>query len=132
MGNFETSVYESGSWTDDEAADEWKLRISVHDSAIATVDYRPSECASGRFYLGFQPRDYFEDPAASDPVDLPAEAACFSVWASTVAGADVPAEELMAMMAAEDVVEPEDVFVEETVIRLLARLGLPLPAWLEG
>ena len=30
-------------------------------------------------------------------VDLPAEAACFSVWASTVAGVDVPAEELMAM-----------------------------------
>ena len=132
MGNFETSVYESGAWTDDETADEWKLRISVHDSDIATVDYRPSECASGRFFLGFQPLDYFEDPAASDPVDLPAEAACFSIWASTVAGVDVPAEELMAMMAAEDVVEPEDVFVEETVIRLLARLGLPLPAWLEG
>lgn len=132
MGNFETSVYESGAWTDDEAADEWKLRISVHDSDIATVDYRPSACASGRFFLGFQPRDYFEDPAASDPVDLPAEAVCFSVWASNVAGVDVPAEELMAMMAAEDVVEPEDVFVEETVIRLLARLGLPLPAWLEG
>ncbi|MET0994193.1 MAG: hypothetical protein ABWY20_08985 [Mycobacterium sp.] len=132
MGNFETSVYESGSWTDDEAADEWTLRISVHDSDIATVDYRPSGCATGHFFLGFQPRDYFEDPTASDPIDLPAEAACFSVWASTVAGADIPAEELMAIMAAEDVVEPEDVFVEETVIRLLTRLGLALPARLEG
>ena len=59
--------------------------ISVHDSDIATVGYRPSECATGRFYLGFQPRDYFEDPTASDPVDLRAEAECFSVWASTVA-----------------------------------------------
>lgn len=131
MGNFETSVYESGSWMDDEATDEWQLRISVHDSDIATVEYRPSECAMGRFYLGFQPRDYFEDPAASDPVDLRAEAECFSVWASTVAGRDVPAEELMAMMAAEDI-EPEDAFVEDTVILLLTRLGLALPDWLEG
>jgi hypothetical protein len=42
---------------EDEATDEWQLRITVHDSDIATVDYQPSECASGRFYLGFQPRD---------------------------------------------------------------------------
>ncbi|QCB97632.1 hypothetical protein E5206_12465 [Arthrobacter sp. PAMC25564] len=36
------------------------------------------------------------------------------------------------MMAAEGVDEPEDVFVEDTVVRLLNRIGMPLPAWLQS
>lgn len=33
-------------------------------------------------------------------------------------------------MAAEAVEEPDDIFVEDTVVRLLERLGSPLPKWL--
>lgn len=115
---------------DNGVDDEWQLRISVHDSDIATVEYQPSGRATGRFYMGFQPRDYYEDPMASDPVDLIAESECFSDWASTVVGKEISAEEVRVMMADDDVVEPEDTFVEETVNRLLTRLDLPLPPWL--
>lgn len=130
MGNFETSVYTAGSWSGNEAADNWQLRISVHDSDIATIDYRPHEGASGRFYLGFQPRDYFENPDASEPMDLVTESESFSAWATEVAGVIVPAEELRAFMAVEAVEEPEDTFVEDAVVRLLRRLNIPLPEWL--
>ncbi|QOT19318.1 hypothetical protein [Paenarthrobacter sp. YJN-5] len=132
MGNFETSVYNSGLWSGNEAVDGWQLRLSVHDSDIATIDYRPHEGASGRFYLGFQPRDYFENPDASEPVDLVAESERFSAWVTEVAGLAVPAEELRAFMAVEAVEEPEDTFVEDTVVRLLGRLSIPLPEWLAG
>lgn len=67
VGKFETSVYESGSWTDDEAADEWTFRISVHDSDIATVDYRPSGCATGHFFLGFQTPGLLRGPCCQRP-----------------------------------------------------------------
>lgn len=45
-------------------------------------------------------------------------------------GKEISAEEVLALMAAEDVVEPEDIFVEATLERLLTRLNLPLPPWL--
>ncbi|MET3902473.1 hypothetical protein ABIE35_001023 [Paenarthrobacter sp. 4246] len=32
----------------------------------------------------------------------------------------------------EAVEEPEDTFVEDTVVRLLVRLNIPLPEWLAG
>lgn len=90
MGIFETSVYSAGSWSGDEESENWLLRISVHDSDIGTIDYRPHEGASGRFYLGFQPRDYFENPDASEPVDLVAVSNSFSAWASAAVGTAVP------------------------------------------
>ena len=130
MGIFETSVYSAGSWSRDEESDDWLLRISVHDSDIATIDYRSHEGASGRFYLGFQPRDYFENPDASEPVDLVAVSNSFSAWASAVVGTAVPPEELKAFMASEAVEEPDDIFVEDAVVRLLERLGISLPHWL--
>lgn len=129
MGNFETSVFASGSWKNGEGTD-WRLRISVHDSDFATVDYRPVAGSSGRFYLGFQPRDYFEDPTTSDPVDLQAESSGLSQWASVVLGTNVTSTELLALMAPECVEDPLDDFVEDTLVRLLNRLGMPLPTWL--
>ena len=75
-------------------------------------------------------RDYFENPDASAPVDLVAESESFSAWAAAVADVDVPAEELRAFMAVEAVEEPDDTFVEDTVVRLLGRLNIPLPEWL--
>lgn len=130
MGIFETSVYRAGSWAGNEESDDWLLRISVHDSDIATIDYRSDEGASGRFYLGFQPRDYFDNPDASEPVDLVAVSNSFSSWASREVGTAVSPEELRAFMASEAVEEPDDIFVEDTVVRLLERLGIPLPKWL--
>lgn len=106
------------------------VRLSVHDSDIATIDYRPHEGAAGRLYLGFQPRDYFENPDASAQVDLVAESESFSAWAAAVAGVKVHAQELRAFMVVEAVEEPEDTFVEHTVVRLLGLLNVPLPEWL--
>lgn len=94
------------------------------------MDYRPVPGSSGRFYLGFQPRDYFEDPAASAPVDLQAESSGFSQWASAVLGTDIAATELLALMAPEGVEDPMDVVVEDTLVRLLNLLGMPMPTWL--
>ena len=131
LGNFETTVFASGAWKSGEPTD-WQLRISVHDSSFATVEYRLDEVDAGRFYLGFQPRDYFEDPTASDPVDLTVESSQFSRWASIVLGTEVDPPDLLSMMAAEDIAEPADVFVEDTVVRLLNRLRMPLPAWLQS
>ena len=131
LGNFETSVFASGGWKNGESSD-WQLRISVHDSSFAAVDYRLDSVVAGRFYLGFQPRDYFEDPSARDPVDLAVESSRFSRWASIVLGTEVDPSDLLSMMAAEDIAEPADVFVEDTVVRLLDRLRMPLPAWLQS
>lgn len=70
------------------------------------MDYRQVAGSSGRFYLGFQPRDYFEDLAASDPVDLQLESSGFSRWASAVFGINVAATELLALMAPDGVETP--------------------------
>lgn len=129
MGNFESSVFAAGSWKNGEGTD-WQLRISVHDSDFATVDYRPVAGSSGRFYLGVQPRDYFEDLTTSDPVDLQLESSEFSQWASAVLGTKIAATDLLALMAPEGVEDPLDDFVEDTLVRLLNLLGMPLPTWL--
>lgn len=125
MGFFGRFVYSDGAWRDDPAAEAF-LAIDIHDSDIATVDFRPAT-AAGRFYLGFQPRDYWEDPDASDPVDADSEAAGLSSWAHEVLGVSVPAEQIRPLLAEDGVEEPDDDFVEETVMRLIQLLRLPLP-----
>ena len=72
MGYFGTFIYRDGEWRD-HGGGERELVLDIHDSDIATVDYRPAPPGLGRFYLGYQPRDYFDDPDASWPVDIPAE-----------------------------------------------------------
>ena len=131
MGGAEGFVYGDGAWGGD-AAVEPSLRIEVRDGDIATVDYAPAPPGLGRFYLGFQPRDYFDDPAESDPVDLAAEAEAFAEWALLVGAVDVEAKHVRRLLAAEHVDEPEDTFVEETVQRLVRLVGLPIPDGLEG
>jgi len=128
MGFFGRFSYVDGAWVGDEPTAEPSLVIDIHDSDIATVDYTPATGATGRFYLGVEPRIYFEDDGASAPVDTAAEARGFAEWVRRVQGRDVePAavEELMAVDDESD--EPEDAFVEETVERLLVLAGLPLP-----
>jgi hypothetical protein len=131
MGGFEGFVYGDGAWGGD-ATVEPSLRIEVRDGDIASVDYAPAPPGLGRFYLGFQPRDYFDDPAESEPVDLAAEAEAFAEWALLVGAVDVEAKHVRRLLAAEHVDEPEDTFVEETVERLVRLVGLPIPEGLEG
>lgn len=47
-----------------------------------------------------------------------------------VLGIDISPQEVRAIMAEEDVGEPLDTFVEDTLNRLLTRLDMPLPPWL--
>jgi hypothetical protein len=126
MGFFGEFTYSDGQWNSAEQGAQY-LRLSIHDSDIATVQYRPAASpAMGICYLGYEPREFFEDPSASAPVDTGAEAAGLASWALTVTGARVHPDVLHGLLAAEGR-EPEDVFVEETTRQLLRLLGLPLP-----
>ncbi|WP_369137230.1 hypothetical protein [Modestobacter versicolor] len=132
MGMFGTFTYGGGAWTSAEPA-EPALTVTIHDSDIATLDYRPAPDATGRCYLGYQPRVYFEDPAASAPVDNDVEARGFARWAQLATGTDVDWRDVAALLAPDDEdADPEDVFVEETVQRLLELAGLPVPEELVG
>ena len=128
MGLFATFTHSDGHWQESEPVSEPYLSIDVHDSDIATVDYRPAPNATGRFFLGIEPRLYFEDDTASEPVDREAEANGFAQWARQVHGRDVDPADVLALMASEsEDDESEEDFVEETVDRLLHLVGLPLP-----
>ena len=120
-----TVGYRDGSWHDFPGAGD-PLAITIQDSDIATIDYAPSD-AVGRFHLGFQPRDYFEDPDASRPVDVEAEVDGFLGWAEHTLGRAPHPEDILELVAEDGLDEPDDEFVEDTAARLLALLGLPLP-----
>lgn len=126
MGLFSTFVYSQGVWGDSATQAEY-LSVDIHDSSFATVDYRPAGTGTGRLYLGYEPRHYFDDPTASEPVDLSTEADAFTAWALRTVGAALSVQQVMPLLADPDGGEPEDVFVEETVSRLLGLLALPLP-----
>jgi len=131
VGTSERFEYGGGT-SGGDLADTPRLAVEVVDSDIAVVDYRPvPEGAAGRFYLGFQPRDLYDDPAESEPVDIEGEAEAFATWAESVGALDVQPNEVRRLMAVEGV-EPEDTFVEETVVRLLRLVGLSVPKGLAG
>jgi hypothetical protein len=127
VGFFGTFVYSADAgWSDSPSGDVW-LRIDIHDSDVATVDYRPSASGLGRFYLGFDPCDYFGDPAAGGPVDRDAEATAFVEWAKLAVGAAITKEAVLPLLAEAGATEPADDFVEDTARRLIRLLNLPLP-----
>lgn len=127
MGTFATFVYSDGGW-DDHAASEQFLSIDIHDSDIATLRFAPAESpARGLLYLGYEPRHYFEDPSASEPVDVVAETDALIAWAAEVTGVLVASEEVLPLLASPDGDEPDDLFVEETVAQLLKVIGLLPP-----
>jgi hypothetical protein len=105
------------------------LLLDVHDSRIATVDYRAADASGGRFHLGYEPRIYFEEPDAGDPVDTAAEAAGFARWVREAVGGDVDPDDVRALMASPSGAPPQDETVEETVDRLIALSGLPGLEW---
>jgi hypothetical protein len=119
-------AYSNGGWAE-EPAGEPSLVVDLYDSDIATIEYRPAPATDGTFFLGYEPRVYFEDEGASSPVDVDAEAEGFAAWAGATTGRDMQASDVRSLMAHPDGGDPPDTFVEDTVEKLLVLAGLPLP-----
>jgi len=66
VGFFGRFVYSEGAWRDEAIGGDY-LAIDIHDSDITTIEYRPVP-EHGRFYLGFQPRDYSTTPRRARPL----------------------------------------------------------------
>ena len=65
MGLFATLAYSDGRWTRGRPTAVPFLLVDVHDGDVATVDYRFADASGGRFYLGWEPRIYFDEPDAA-------------------------------------------------------------------
>ncbi|MEV4216804.1 nucleotidyltransferase domain-containing protein [Nonomuraea sp. NPDC049725] len=89
--------------------------VSIYDSDIATVIYRPAGPGTGVAYLGYTPCTYFEDPEASVPTDVEREAVGLASWWSQAHG------------GADDAEHGED-FVEVEAARFLGALSVLAPA----
>lgn len=127
MGTFTTFVYSDGGWGDTAVSEQF-LSVEIHESDIATIRFAPAAApARGLLYLGYEPRHYFEDESASDPVDVVAETDALIGWATEVTGVLLSADELLPLLASQDGDEPDDEFVEETAGRLLKVVGLLPP-----
>ena len=63
------------------------------------------------------------------PVDTAAEAEGFLRWVREATGRDVDLTEVRRLMASPEGAPPADEHVEETVEKLAALAGLPLPEW---
>jgi hypothetical protein len=121
--------YSAGRWSTGGPTAVPFLIVDVHDSGIATVDYRSADAGGGRFFLGYEPRIYFDERDAGAPVDIRAEAQGYARWLRDAEGTDVDPAELQRLMASPDGAPPEDDVVEDTVERLCTLSGLPVPDW---
>jgi hypothetical protein len=122
-------AYSAGRWSTDGPSAVPFLLVDIHDSDVATVDYRAADASGGRFFLGYEPRVYFEEPDAAAPVDVRAESEGFARWLVQAEGREVDPVEVGRLMAAPDGAPPGDDVVEQTVERLLALAGLPPITW---
>ncbi|RBY84983.1 hypothetical protein [Blastococcus sp. TF02A-30] len=129
MGLFGKFAYSDGRWSTGGPTAVPFLLVDVHDSGIATVDYRLADASGGRFYLGYEPRVYFDEPEAAPPVDTAAEAEGFARWVREASGREVDPAEARQLMAASDGAPPTDEVVELTVDRLAELAGLPPLDW---
>lgn len=131
MGHFGKYAYSAGRWSTGGPTAVPFLLIDIHDSDIATVDYRAADASGGRFFLGCEPRFYFEESDAAMPVDTAAESAGFARWVKDATGTNVDPADVQQLMAPTEAapIREDDVVVEETVGRLLALAGLPQPEW---
>ena len=107
------------------------LVIDVHDSRIATVDYRAADASGGRFFLGCEPRFYFEESDAAQPVDTTAESDGFARWVREASGREIDPADVRQLMAPTGgpPVRDDEVVVEHAVGRLLTLAGLPPVIW---
>jgi hypothetical protein len=129
VGRFTTLAYSDGRWRRGRPTAVPFLLVDVHDSRIATVDHRRADASGGRFFLGYEPRIYFEEPDASPPVDVDAEAEGFAAWAREATGAEVDPAEVRPLLASPSGAPPAEEAVELTVDRLADLAGLPPVDW---
>ncbi len=129
MGLFGRFAYSDGRWSRGAPTAVPFLLVDVHDSRIATVDHRRADASGGRFFLGYEPRIYFEEPDASPPVDVDAEAEGFAAWAREATGAEVDPAEVRPLLASPSGAPPAEEAVELTVDRLADLAGLPPVDW---
>ena len=129
MGYFGKLAYSDGRWSTGGPTAVPFLLLDVHDSDVATIDYRAADATGGRFFLGYEPRFYFDESETGSPVDVQAEAEGFTTWLRSAEGRDVDPAEVQHLMASPAGAPPEDEVVEQTVERLLTLAGLPLPEW---
>src|SRR4051794_8087936 len=122
-------AYSDGRWSTDGPTAVPFLLVDIHDSDIGTVDYRAADASGGRFFLGYEPRFYFDETGAGIPVDTAAEALGFAPGVGEATGTEVDPAEVQALMASPEGVPPTDEFVEETLQRLCTLAGLPQPEW---
>ena len=129
MGFFGKFSYSDGRWSTGGPTAVPFLFVDVHDSDVATVDYRFADATGGRFFLGYEPRFYFDERDAAPPVDTGAESAGFARWVREAVGRDVDPTDVQRLMASPDGEPPEHDVVEEALEELLAAAGLPAPDW---
>ncbi len=129
MGMFGKFAYSDGRWSTDGPTAVPFLLVDIHDSGVGTVDYRAADASGGRFFLGYEPRFYFDEAGAGVPVDTAAEAEGFVAWVRGTTGTDVDPAEVQALMASPEGAPPTDDVVEDTVERLCALAGLPELEW---
>jgi hypothetical protein len=129
VGYFGKLAYSDGRWSPGGPTAVPFLLLDVHDSDVATIDYRAADASGGRFFLGYEPRFYFDESEAADAVDTHAEAEGFAAWLRVAEDRDVDPAEVRRLMASPVGAPPADEVVEETVERLLTLAGLPLPEW---
>jgi hypothetical protein len=130
VGLFGKFAYSAGRWSSDGPTAVPFLLLDVHDGDLVTVDYRCADASGGRFFLGYEPRFYFDEPNSAVPVDTVAEAEGFAAWVREAGGREVDPADVQQLMASPDgAPPPADVPVEETVERLLDLAGLTAPHW---
>jgi hypothetical protein len=129
VGLFGKFAYSAGRWSGGGPTAVPFLLVDVHDSRIATIDYRGADASGGRFFIGYEPRHYFEEPNASPPVDTQAEAEGFAQWVKEAEDRDVDPADIRPLMASPDGAPPQDEVVQETLERLMKLAGLPSPDW---
>jgi hypothetical protein len=129
VGLFRKFSYSDGRWSTGGPTAVPFLLLDVHDSGFATVDYRMSDASGGRFFLRYEPRFYFDDADAADPVDAPAEAEGFTRWVKEATGAEIDPADALSLLASPSGVPPEDEAAELTVDRMIALAGLPALSW---
>jgi len=122
-------AYSDGRWSTDGPTAVPFLIVDVHDSDVATVDYRFSDATGGRFFVGYEPRFYFDELDAAAPVDTEAEAQGFARWVRQAEGRDVDPADVQQLLASPEGTPPADDAVEDTLARLLDLAGMPRPEW---
>ena len=129
VGLFGTFAYSRRRWEKGRPTAVPFLLVDVHDSDVATIDYRSADASGGRFFLGYEPRFYFDEPGAGTPVDTGAEAEGFAAWVRDAEGREIDPADVRPLLASPDGAPPADDLVEETVAKLLAVAGIPAPDW---